>query len=109
MAVPLPPLPLKKHDKTLLAIVTEAVLEKNLLRDAQQLGAQSWSVGEVHGAGHDGVREGAWEADRSIEIKLICDASVADTIAAHVMAHYANHYSVTLTFSPVQVLRPERY
>jgi hypothetical protein len=100
---------LKKHDKAMLAIVTEAVLEKTLLRDAKQLGAQSWSVSEVHGAGHDGVREGTWEADRSIEIRLICELSVADAIAAHVMTHYAEHYNVTLIFSQVQVLRPERY
>jgi hypothetical protein len=105
----LPPTPLEKHPKTLLVIVAEAVLEKNLVRDARRLGAQSWAVAEVHGASRDGVREGVWDADRTIEIKLICDASVADAIAQEVVATYAAHYSVALYFSPVQVLRPDRY
>ncbi len=100
---------MKKHPKTLLVIVAEAVLEKNLVRDARQRGAQGWSVSEVHGAGREGVREGAWEADRTIELKVICDETVADAIAEHVLATYAPHYSVAMYFSVVQVLRPERF
>jgi nitrogen regulatory protein P-II 2 len=100
---------LSKHPKTLLVIVAEAVLEGRLVQDARDRGAQGWSVSEVHGGGRDGVREGAWEADRTVELKVICDAAVADTIAEHVLATYAPHYSVALHFSAVQVLRPERY
>jgi nitrogen regulatory protein P-II 2 len=100
---------LDKHPKTLLVIVAEAALEKSLVRDARERGAQGWTVGEVHGASLDGVREGAWEADRTIELKLICEASVADAIAQHVIATYAPHYAVALYFSDVKVLRPERY
>jgi hypothetical protein len=66
-------------------------------------------VAEVHGAGREGVREGAWEADRTVELKVLCDEPVADTIAAHVLATYAPHYSVAMYFSAVAVLRPERY
>lgn len=100
---------MSKHPKTLLVIVAEAVLEKNLVRDARQHGAQGWTVSEVHGAGREGVREGAWEADRTIELKVICDESVADAIAEQVLTQYAPHYSVAMYFSTVQVLRPERF
>ena len=100
---------MSKHPKTLLVIVAEAVLEKPLVRDARQRGAQGWTVTEVHGAGREGVREGAWEADRTIELKVICDEAVADAIAEHVLVTYAPNYSVAMYFSAVQVLRPERY
>ncbi len=100
---------LVKHRKTLLVIVAEAALEKNLVRDARERGAQGWTIGEVRGASLDGVREGAWEADRTIELRLICDDLIADTIAEHVIATYAKHYAVALYFSNVSVLRPERY
>ena len=100
---------MNKHAKTLLVINAEAVLEKNLSRDVRERGAQGWTVTEVHGASLEGVREGAWEADRTIEMKVICDEAVADAIAEHVLAAYAPHYSVALWFTPVQVLRPERY
>jgi predicted nuclease with RNAse H fold len=100
---------LVKHPKTLLVIVAEAALEKSLVRDVRERGAQGWTVAEVHGAGREGVREGAWEADRTIEMKVICDPAVADAIAAHVLAVYAPNFHVALWFSEVSVLRPERY
>lgn len=100
---------LQKHTKTLLVIVAEALLEKQLLRDARQHGAQGWSVAEVHSAAREGVREGAWEADRTVEIRIICDAAVADALAEQVLAQYAPHYSVAMHFSEVQVLRPDRF
>lgn len=98
-----------KHPKTLLVIVAEAVLEKNLVRDVRELGAQGWTLTEVHGAAREGIREGAWEADRTVEMKVICDAAVADAIADRVMAAYAPNYSVAMYFSAVSVLRPDRY
>jgi hypothetical protein len=100
---------LAKHDKTLLVILAEAAIEKALVRDARERGAQGWTVTEVRGAGRSGVREGAWEADRTIELKVICDEAVADAIAAHVLQAYAQNYAVSLTFARVQVLRPERF
>ena len=100
---------LSKYPKTLLVIVAEAVLEKALVHDARARGVQGWTVGEVHGGGHEGVRDGAWEADRTIELRVICDAEVADKIAEHVLANYAPHYAVALYFSEVAVLRPDRY
>ncbi len=100
---------ISKHPKTLLVIVAEAVLERQLLEDARRLGVQGWTVSEVHGAGREGVREGAWEADRTVELKFICSDAVADALAEHVLTHYAPHYSVALYFSPVSVVRAERY
>jgi nitrogen regulatory protein P-II 2 len=98
-----------RHPKTLLVIIAEAAIEKALVRDALRLGAQGWTTGEVRGGGAEGVREGAWEADRTIELKLICEPAVADTIADHVLAAYAAHYSVAMYLSDVRVLRPQRY
>jgi hypothetical protein len=102
-------MPLPKYDKTLLVIVAEAVLERALVRDALALGAQTWTATEVHGAAREGLREGQWEADRTVELKLLCDAAVADAIAEQVLTRYASNYSVSVYFSPVQVLRPDRY
>lgn len=98
-----------KHPKVLLVIVAEAALEKDLARDVLAHGAHGWTITDVRGGGRGGVREGAWEADRTIEMKVICDAPVADAIARHVLAVYAKNFGVTLWFSDVSVLRPERY
>lgn len=100
---------MEKHPKTLLVIVAEAVLEKALVRDIRERGAQGWTVGEVHGAVLQGIREGDWEADRTIELKVICEGAVADAIAEHVLAAYAANYSVAMYFCAAAVLRPERF
>jgi hypothetical protein len=100
---------LVKHARTLLVIVAEAALEKLLVDEIRRLGASFWTIGEVHGAGREGVRDGDWEADRTIELKVLCEPPVADAIAQRVMAAYAPHYSVALYFSEVGVLRPQRY
>jgi hypothetical protein len=98
-----------KHRKTQLVIIAEAALEKTLVREARERGALAWSVAEVHGGSLEGVREGQWEADRTVELKLICEPEVADAIAEQVLANYARHYAVSLHFSEVWVLRPERF
>ena len=42
-------------------------------------------------------------------MKVICEAGVAERLAAHVLATYGPHYSVTLYFADVSVVRPEKF
>ncbi len=98
-----------KHPKKLLTIITEAAIEKLLTADAKSLGAQGYTVLDVRGGSVHATHEGQWEADRMVEVKIICDEAVADAIAAHVMQRYALHYGVSMFFSDVAVLRPEKF
>jgi nitrogen regulatory protein P-II 2 len=95
---------LTKHPRQLLVIIAEAALEKSLVRDVKRFGAHGYTVYD-----ESGVREGAWEADRTIEMKVICEAGVADQIAQHVLVTYAPHYGVTMFFADALVLRPEKF
>lgn len=97
------------HPRTLLVIAAEASLERSLVRDARRHGAKFWTIAEVHGAGQEGVRDGQWEADRTIEMRVVCSHEVAQTLARHVLEAYGPHYSVGLYLSEVSVLRPERF
>jgi hypothetical protein len=97
------------HAKKLLVIISEAALEKDLVRDARSFGANGYTLADVRGGGAGGAREASWEADRSIEMKIICDATVAENLAQHVLAHYAPHYAVTLFTSDVGVFRPQKF
>ena len=97
------------HPKKLLVIVTEAALETALVQDVMRLGAHGYTVADVRGAGGAGQREGAWEADRTIEMKVVCDADVADRIGRAVLAAYSAHYGLTIFFADVTVLRAEKY
>jgi nitrogen regulatory protein P-II 2 len=98
-----------KHPRKLLVIMAEAVLEKRLVADVRQAGAHGYTVHDVRGGGEHSTREGYWEADRTIELKIVCDETVADAIAAHVLTTYAPDFGIALFFSEVAVLRPEKF
>jgi nitrogen regulatory protein P-II 2 len=100
---------LHTHPKQLLVIIAEAALEKNLVRDARQFGAHGYTITEVRGGGERGEREARWEADRSIEIKVIAEAAVAERLARHVLATYAPHYALTMFTTDVGVFRAEKF
>ncbi len=100
---------MEKHRKQLLVIIAEAALEKRLIADSQRLGAHGYTVHDVRGGGRLGRREALWEADRSIEMKVICDPAVADAIGQHVLQSYAPHYGLTLYYADVDVLRAEKF
>ena len=98
-----------KHQKKLLVLIAEAVLEKPLIADAKRLGAQGYTVYDVRGGSQYATHEGNWDADRMIEMKIICDEAVADALAGHVIDHYAGNYGVSLFFSNIEVMRPQKF
>ena len=100
---------MEKHKKTLLVVIAEANLERMLVLDIKRLGAAGYTVTDVRGGGHSGVREGTWEADRTIRMEVVCEVGVADRIAEHMLSEYGKHYGLTLYFSEVQVLRPNKF
>lgn len=97
------------HAKQLLVIIGEAALEKRLVADARRLGAHGYTIAEVRGGGERGEREASWEADRSIEMKVICDEAVASALAQHVLDTYAPNYAVALFTAAVGVFRPQKF
>ncbi|MGE5666364.1 MAG: P-II family nitrogen regulator [Betaproteobacteria bacterium] len=100
---------MQTHTRSLLVIITEAALERALVRAAREHGAQGWTIADVRGGSEGGTRDASWEADRSIEMKVVCEASVAQRLAEHLIATYGEHYGLTLFVSEVGVFRPQKF
>jgi nitrogen regulatory protein P-II 2 len=100
---------MQTHARKMLVIIGEAALEKNLVRDARSFGAHGYTICDVRGGGERGDREARWEADRSIEMKVICDEEVAARLAQHVLGTYARNYALTLFTADVGVFRPQKF
>lgn len=100
---------MEKHKRTLLVVIAEANIERMLVHDVKRLGAAGYTVIDVRGGGHSGVREGTWEADRTIRMEVVCEGGVADKIAERLLAEYGKHYGLTIYFSEVSVLRPNKF
>jgi nitrogen regulatory protein P-II 2 len=97
------------HAKKLLVIIAEAALEKQLVRDARRFGAHGYTMYDVRGGGETGDRAAQWDADRLVEMKVICDDSVAISLAEHVLQSYAPNFAVTLFTADVGVFRPQKF
>jgi hypothetical protein len=100
---------MQTHARKLLVIIGESALEKSLVSDARRFGAHGYTITDVRGGGAGGEREARWEADRSIEMKVICDEPVAERLAQHVLQAYAPNYAVTLFTADVGVFRPQKF
>jgi nitrogen regulatory protein P-II 2 len=100
---------MEKHQKKLLVVITEAAIERLVIQAARQLGALGYTISDVRGGGLRGEREGAWEADRSVELKFVCSVDIADRIAAHLLGQFAPNYAMTIWMADVQVFRAEKF
>lgn len=95
--------------KKLLVVIGEAALEKFLVRDIKVFGAHGYTVADVRGGGAHGTRDGEWDGSRSIRMEVVCEESVADKIAEHVINNYAKNFSLSLYVSDVGVIRKEKF
>lgn len=95
--------------RTLLTIVTEAIVEPSLLRDLDRLGVRGYTVSDARGKGSRGVRDAAWEEVANIRIEIICARSVAEDLLRHLQARYYANYAMVTFLTHVEVMRPEKF
>ena len=100
---------METHPKKLLVVIAEAALERQLVADVRRLGAHGYTVIDVRGGGARGDRGADWDADRSIQMEVICDDTVVRKIADHIHQSYFKDYAVTVCVTEVGVLRPEKF
>jgi nitrogen regulatory protein P-II 2 len=97
------------HSRKLVVVIAEATLERALVSEAKSAGASGYTIAEVRGGGLSGERAGDWEGERSIELKILCDAPLAETIAERIMSRYAKNFSLVLYITEAQVVRGARF
>lgn len=95
--------------RKLLTIICETDIERKLSDDVMALGAHGYTVTEARGRGTHGERDAAWGPSGNIRMEVICEAAVADAIAAHVRKTYFANYSMVLYMADVEVLRDEKF
>ncbi|MEY6431286.1 transcriptional regulator [Thioalkalicoccus limnaeus] len=97
------------HKRKVLTIITESALERVLLEDIERLGAHGYTVSDVRGKGHRGVRTSAWDTNANIRVEVVCDAETAAAIASRLKDQYYENYAIIQYIADVEVLRPERF
>lgn len=100
---------MESHQRKLLTIVTEAVLESTLVHFIEEHHAHGYTITDARGKGSRGVRGAGWEASSNIRIEVVCDAATAEGLAARLREHYYADYAMILFLSDVEVLRPGKF
>ena len=100
---------MQTHSRKLLTIITEAVLETQLIRDLERVGAPGYTITDARGKGTRGVRSAGWEANSSIRVEVICGEATAQAIAAEMKERYYRDYAMSVFLVDVGVWRPEKF
>lgn len=95
--------------RKLVTIVTEALIEKDLTRELENLGVLGYTITDARGRGSRGTRDATWEHGASIRVEIICDDHLAEAISDYLREHYYKKYAMVMFVSDVGVLRAEKF
>jgi len=100
---------MEQFPRRLLTIVTEAVLERELVAELEALGVRGYTITDARGRGSRGRRSSDWAQDGNIRVEIVCEPSFAERVAARLRERYYDHYAMILFLQDVSVLRPEKF
>jgi hypothetical protein len=100
---------MEQFPRRLLTVITEAVLERELIAELDALGVRGYTITDARGRGGRGRRQSDWAQEGNIRVEVVCEAALAQRIAARLRERYYDHYAMILFLQDVSVLRPEKF
>jgi hypothetical protein len=100
---------MEQFTRRLLTIVTEAVLERELVAEFEALGVRGYTITDARGQGGRGRRQSDWTQEGNIRIEIVCEPALAERIALKMRERYYEHYAMILFLQDVNVLRPDKF
>ena len=100
---------MEQFPRRLLTVVTEAVLERELVAELESLGVRGYTITDARGRGSRGQRQSDWAQDGNIRIEIVCEVALAERVATRLRERYYDHYAMILFLQDVSVLRPDKF
>ena len=100
---------MEQFPRRLLTVVTEAVLERELLGELEALGVRGYTVTDARGRGSRGRRSSDWTQEGNIRVEIVCEPALAERVAQHLRDRYYEHYAMILYLQDVNVLRSDKF
>lgn len=101
--------PMSADTRKLLTIVTEASLEREIIRTIESLGVAGYTITNARGGGRRGRRSAGWEHDTNIRVEIVCEPALAMQITSQFRATLFDDYAMVVWLQDVQVLRPGKF
>lgn len=87
---------------TLLTVVTEAALERDLLESLDRLGVHGYTLTDARGRGTRGYRGAGWQPDTNVRLEIVCTAALARTVVEHLQTRFSDHYAMFIWLQDVR-------
>jgi|GEM_PF-673206 len=95
---------MKRHPRKILTIVTEAVLEPEILERLTALGIGGYTIDDVRGRGRRGVRRAEWEQSRTIRIQIVEQWPVLEKLILRMKADFEEQYALFIYVADVEAI-----
>ena len=95
--------------RKLLVVVTEAVIEDELVRTLEEAGAHGYTVSDARGKGARGQRSAGWRRDANVRVEVLCSDETAEHLVEVLQERFLANYAIVLWLSDVTVLRPYKF
>ena len=100
---------MQPHSQKLVTIITESIIEKEVIQELERLGVSGYTITDARGKGRRGVRSAGWEHGSNARIEIVCEDHTAQAIADSLKEHYYENYAMILFIADVTVLRPRKF
>jgi nitrogen regulatory protein PII len=100
---------MEQFPRRLLTVVTEAVLERELVTELEALGVRGYTITEARGKGSRGRRQSDWAQEGNIRVEIVCEPALAERVALRLRERFYDHYAMILFLQDVSVLRPDKF
>ena len=91
------------HTRTLLTIVTEAILENDLVDLFNRRQIRGWTIVAARGKGDH------FDANENIQLELLTTTATAEALATEIMQEFGQDYALVQWLSEVRVLRADKF
>lgn len=97
------------HTRTLLTIVTEAILENDLVDLFNRRQIRGWTIVAARGKDDHGEKHGSFDANENIQLELLTTTATAEALATEIMQEFGQDYALVQWLSEVRVLRADKF
>ena len=71
---------MQQFPRRLLTVVTEAVLERELVAELEALGVRGYTITDARGKGSRGRRQSDWAQESNIRVEVVCEPALAERL-----------------------------
>jgi nitrogen regulatory protein P-II 2 len=97
------------HAMKLVTIIAEALLEEPVIAVLEQCGAHGHTAFTVRGAGHQGRREADLVESANVQIEVIVQPDVAETLLTRLREQFFDDFAMIAYETDVRVIRPGKF